>query len=185
VASANRRVAAEIERWAGRYRRGRVPARLVRPALADGERLAVTIFPVRLSEEPAGLPFDQWAPRPGSRSLRIPFRNDGRLYATNQRLRLVRHPRRGVHEVHREWTWSEVTTTEVLPNWRGVSLRVRHQEETVVVVANVFHTFLVRPNTISLAANWVKVVGSWADSQGRFDAWLPATVDRIIAGEKG
>jgi hypothetical protein len=172
AAAGNQRVLAEIGRWAAAYRRGEVPSRLVHPALRPGERLAVTIFPVRISREPEGRPFEQWDPRPGTRSLRLPFRNDGRLVATSERLLLVGHPARGVYDIHGEWPWGDVPSVEVVPNWRGVVLRERADGGLATVIGNVFHTFLVRPSVAAMAVAWLKVTGAHADAGGDLDGWL-------------
>jgi hypothetical protein len=170
-------VRADIRQWAERYERGAIPDRFSRPPLSAGERLAVRIVPVRLSQEPDGRPFEEWDPRPGVRALRPPFRNDGSLYATSQRLYLVRHPARRIYEVHHQWVWSDVLSLDVVPNWRGVAMRLRDDEDRLCVVANVFHTFLVRPNPAALAAAWLKVQGAWAAS--RSPEGLAAWVRRV------
>jgi hypothetical protein len=172
VSATNRRVLVGVHRWVEAYQRGAIPTRRVRPPLSPGERLAARIFPVRVSREEAGRPLEQWAVRPGARALRPPFRNDGTLYATSARLYTVRHPKRGEFEVTREWSWGEVASVEVVPNWRGVSLSLRDDVGHLVVVGNVFHTFLVRPNPVALALGWLQVVGAWQESRGALESWL-------------
>jgi hypothetical protein len=184
VSATNRRVLAELGRWASAYQRGEVPTRLARPQLSPGERLSVRIFPVRLSVEAADRPFEQWSPRPGARSLRPPFRNDGTLYATSDRLYTVRHPKRGVYEVAHERPWAEVASMQVVPNWRGVSLQLGDDHGNVVVVGNVFHTFLVRPSGPALAVGWLKVLGAWQESRGKLDPWLRAIQARLTEGDR-
>jgi hypothetical protein len=179
VSVTNRRVLAELHRWAGAYPRGDISTRLARPRLGPGERLSVRIFPVRLSVELADRPSEQWSPRPGARSLRPPFRNDGTLYATSDRLYTVRHPKRGVYHITNEWPWADVTSMAVVPSWRGVSFQLADDDEHVVVVGNVFHTLLVRPNTAALAAGWLKVLGAWQESRGRLDPWVRAVQARL------
>ena len=184
VSLTNRRVLAELQSWAGAYQRGEVPTRLVRPALSAGERLSVRIFPVRLSTEAADRPFERWSPRPGTRSLRPPFHNDGTLYATSDRLFTVRHPKRGVYEITNERPWAEVASMAVVPNWRGVSLQPRDDDGNIVVVGNVFHTFLVRPSAPALAVGWLKVLGAWQESRGKLDPWLRAIQARLSDADK-
>ncbi len=178
MSAANRRVLAEIQKWAAAYRRGDIPTRFVRPPLHAGERLAVGIFPVRLSEQPGGRPFEQWVPRPGARSLRFPFRDDGHLYATSQRLYLVQS-----REISRQWAWGDVLSVEVVPNWRGVAMRLRHEADRVQVIGNVFHTFVVRPGPVTLAAAWLKVQGAWSEWRGseEFTAWTRLVASRLGA----
>jgi hypothetical protein len=176
---ANRRVLADVARWAEVYERGEVPNRFKRAPLVEGERLAVGVFPVRVSVEEAGRPFEEWAPRPGSRALRPPFRNDGVFYVTSSRLLTMRRSTRGAAEVTHEWTWSDVGSVEVVPNWRGVSLHLPADLEHVVVIGNVFHTFVVRPSPVALAASWAKVVGAWAENRGHLAAWLRALAARL------
>jgi hypothetical protein len=168
VSATNRRVLAEIEQWAEMYTRGEVSTRFVRPSLEAGERLAVGIFPVRAGWQPGDRPFADWQPRPGGRALRPPFRNDGHCYATSQRVYLVRDG-----QVSRQWAWGEVLSVEVLPNWRGVAMRLREEADRQLVIANVFHTVLVRPNPVNLAAGWLKVQGAWSEWRGdpEFAAW--------------
>jgi hypothetical protein len=100
--------------------------------------------------------------------LRLPFRNDGRCYATSQRIYLVQSG-----QVSRQWAWGDVLSVDVVPNWRGVALRLREQSDRFLVLGNVFHTLLVRPNPVSLAAAWLKVQGAWSESRGEleFAAW--------------
>jgi hypothetical protein len=180
VPAANQRVLADLQRWAERYQHGQLRARGAQPPLREGERLAQRIFPVRLSRQPDGRPFEQWNPRPGGRAWRPPFRNDGTLYATSERIYLVRRPGRGVYDVHHEWAWDRVISVDIVPNWRGIAMRVRG-DDRLHVVGNVFHTFLVRPNVVTLAAAWLKVQGAWVDSKGpeAFSAWLRLVSSRL------
>jgi hypothetical protein len=179
VSVTNRRVLAALRGWAGAYQRGEISTRLVRPQLGPGERLSVRIFPVRVSTEAADRPFEQWSPRPGARSLRPPFRNDGTLYATSDRLYTVGHRQRGIYEIADERAWGEVASMEIVPNWRGVVLRLGDDKGSMVVVGNVFHTFLIRPNPAALAVGWLKVLGAWQESRGKLDPWLRAIQARL------
>lgn len=175
----DRRVLTQVRRWADEYQRGTLPGRPGLPDLSPGERVAVRVFPVRVSVEDADRPFEQWTARPGSRSLRPPFANDGSVCATSQRLFTFGRPRRGVYQVGHEWRWDAVLSVEVVPNWRGVMLRLREDTGRLWVVANVFHTFLVRPGPVTLAAVWLKVVGAWADSRSELDRFLRVTEQRL------
>jgi hypothetical protein len=179
VSAVNRRVLAEIQRWAEVYARGEISTRFVRPPLGAGERLAVGIFPVRASQEPGDRPFAEWEPRPGARSLRLPFRNDGRCYATSERIYLVRN-----QQISRQWAWGDVLSVDVVPNWRGVALRLREQADRLVVIGNVFHTLVVRPNPVTLATGWLKVQGAWSGSRGdqEFAAWQRLVQTRLGEG---
>jgi hypothetical protein len=180
VSDVNRRVLAEIQRWIEVYGRGEISTRFVRPPLEAGERLAVSVFPVRASEELGDRPFAEWEPRPGARSLRVRFRNDGRCYATSQRIYLVQS-----RQITRQWAWGDVLSVDVVPNWRGVALRLREQSDRLVVIGNVFHTFVVRPAPVTLAAGWLKVQGAWSEWRGdlEFSAWRRSV--RIGLGDSG
>ena len=65
-----------------------------------------------------------------------------------------------------EWAWGEVLSVEVVPNWRGVAMRLREDADRRLVIGNVFHTFLVRPGPVTLAAGWLKVQGAWSEWRG-------------------
>ena len=76
---------------------------------------------------------------------------------------------------------------EVVPNWRGVAIRLRSDQERLGVVANVFHTFMVRPSPAALAAGWLKVQGAWAASRGPedFAAWVRRVSARLAERASG
>jgi hypothetical protein len=178
----NLRVLAEVERWADLYPRGEISPRFARPPLSAGERLAVGVFPVRASQQPGDRPFEQWEPRPGARSLRPPFRNDGHFYATSQRIYLVQD-----RQISRQWGWGDVLAVEVVPNWRGVAIRLREEGDRLLVIGNVFHTFVVRPNPVALASAWLKVQGAWTEWRGdvEFAAWQRLVSARLGAKPVG
>lgn len=172
----NRRVLAEIQRWAEAYTSGRTSTRFVRPPLQTGERLAVGIFSVRASRQAGARPFARWEPRPGARSLRPQFHDDGHCYATSHRIYLVRNA-----QITRQWAWGDVLPVDVVPNWRGVALRLREETDRFLVIGNVFHTFVVRPHPVTLAAGWLKVQGAWSEWRGdpEFVAWRRLVTTRL------
>lgn len=172
-----------LSRWLAVYQSGTVPARGMGGLLRADERMAVCVFPVRYSTEPLDVPFERWDPLPGSRSLRFPFRNDGSLVATSQRLLVVKRPTRGTFDIRRQWEWADVASISTTPNWRGLAVRSRIGPLEVHVIGQVFHTLLVKPSLVDSCIAWSKAEAAWFESRGRLDRWM-STHGLVEAGKE-
>jgi hypothetical protein len=169
-------VAEDLARWSERFAGGRIrDVALFRPKLQPGERLAVRVALVGVSEQRAAASMAEWQPRPGSTGPR--GRSEGLAYATSERVFVA-----NMGKVSHEWHWGDLFAVRVLPNLDGVSLARTPDPDTVEVIAGERRVTLLpglNQSARQRALAWIKVEAAFFAWRGELDGWMRSVPERF------
>lgn len=164
--SPEERLLARLQEWAPRFQAGRIrPRVLLSPRRREGERFGTKLNSVGLSRVPAADPMS---------GIDHAGAVEGLAYGTSERLILA-----SGRTVKRSWEWSQLSEVAVLPGYLGVLLRTEDDVADAVHRVDIPHDLLA-PQPWATGAEWLKVEGCFAASQGRLDAWLAGLPARVL-----